>query len=72
MLLSLLILLACATFFYRVAEIENESGALWAGLSVLVYLFTWLVLRWWLFGCVGGQVALFIGITIVRAVRARA
>jgi hypothetical protein len=68
-LLCVVVLVACATFFYRAAEFENESAGLWAGLSVLTFLVTWMVLGWGLFLSVAGQVALFIGIAVVRAVR---
>ncbi len=71
-MLQVVVLVACATFYYRAAELERESGILWAGLSVLVFLLGWLALGWGLLGCIGGQVALFIGITLVRAVRSQA
>ena len=38
------LLLACTFFYYKAAEMENSSGVLWAGLSVLVFVVTWIVL----------------------------
>jgi len=58
-----------AAFFYRAAEMENESGLLWCGLSVLISVVTWFFLhRGWL-GAVLGQVGLFAGIAIFRMTR---
>jgi hypothetical protein len=42
---------------------------MWAALSVAVSLATWRWLGWGLFSLILGQVALFLGITIVRAMR---
>jgi hypothetical protein len=59
-------LLACATFYYKAAEMERLSGFVWAGPSVLVFLLTWFWLSGGLFGCLAGQIALFGVITLVR------
>ena len=60
-------LLACAIFYYRGAQWENDAPAfLWAALSVLVSVVTWLVLSWGLLGCLGGQVVLFAVMTVVK------
>ncbi len=62
-------LLACAAFYYKAAEMEDSSGLLWSALSVLVFILTWIVLSWGWLGCLLGQVGLFTGITVVRVVR---
>lgn len=42
MFLGLMIMIACPILVYRYAEMENLSGVLWAGLSILL----WLGARW--------------------------
>jgi Na+/H+ antiporter NhaC len=64
-----IVMLVCAAAYYRTAEVENVSGILWAGMSVGVYLLTWLVLGWGYLGNLIGQALLLGGITIYRAVR---
>jgi len=66
-------LLACAVFFFRAGEFESRVGNaarslgfLWASLSVLLYVITWIVLSWGMIACIACQVALFFGISIVR------
>ena len=67
--LQFVMLLVCAVFYYKAAEMEDASGFLWSALSVGVFVVTWIVLSWGWIGCLLGQVALFTGITIVRVVR---
>ncbi len=67
----LVLLLACAGFAYKAAEVEHAPTVLCAGLSVLTFLVTWLVLGWGLLGCLGGQVMLFAGVILVRLLRPR-
>jgi hypothetical protein len=62
-------LLACATFYYKAAEMEGSSGFLWSVLSVLIFILTWIVLTWGWLGCLLGQAGLFVGITVVRVLR---
>lgn len=69
--LSLVLLLACAAFYYKAAEMEDEPRLLWSGLSVLIYLVTWRVFSWGWMGCLGGQVGLLAAITAVRVLRDR-
>ena len=64
---DLLILIACAVFYYRAGKFENAPALLWASLSVLVYMLTWVVLAWGTLGCIGAQVGLFFAIAIARA-----
>ncbi len=68
----IVVMLAGAVYYCKVADVENASPILWAGLSVLVYVITWLVLGWGYLGCLGGQAALFGGITLVRVLREKA
>ncbi len=45
------LLLLCAFFYFKAAEMEDASPLLWAGLSVAVYLVTWMVLNWGILAC---------------------
>ncbi len=65
----LVLLIGCAVVWFKAAEIEHASTILWTGLSVLVFLATWLALGWGLLGCLGGQVVLLGGVTLVRFLR---
>jgi hypothetical protein len=65
----LVFLVVFAIFFYRAGEFEGGPSIMWAALSVAVSLATWRWLGWGLFSLILGQVALFLGITIVRAMR---
>lgn len=67
--LLILIVALFAAFFYRAAEFENESGLLWCGLSLVISIAAMFLLHWGLLGVVLGQVALFVGITILRMTR---
>jgi hypothetical protein len=67
--LAILLIAVCGAFFYRAAEIENASGLLWCGLSVLISVASMFVLHWGLLGVVLGQVGLFAGITVFRMTR---
>ena len=67
--LQFVMLLACAVFYYKAAEMEGCSGLLWSALSVFVFILTWIVLSWGWLGCLLGQVGLFAGITVVRVLR---
>ena len=65
----LVFLVVFAIFFYRAGEFEGGPSLMWAVLSVAVSLVTWRWLGWGLFSMVLGQVALFVGIAIVRVIR---
>jgi hypothetical protein len=60
------LLVACAVFFYKGAEMENRPGFLWAGMSVGVFFVTWWLWGWGVVGDLAGQAALGLGIAIVR------
>lgn len=65
------LLLACAAFFYKAADFEDAPAILWGALSVVLFLFTWLVLHWRIPGNLAGQAALLGAITVVRVFRDR-
>jgi len=48
--LPILMMVACAIFFHRAAEFENESSLMWTGLSVVISVMTLFVFRWGLAG----------------------
>jgi hypothetical protein len=71
-LLYIVVLLVCAAAYYRLADLDPEASAIiWTGLSLAMFLITWLILRWGLLGDLFGQFALFAGITLFRALRSR-
>jgi hypothetical protein len=61
-------LIAFAQIFYRAARIDDAPPLVWAGLSIIIYLVTWIFLSWGVLGCIIGQVLLFFAIAIVRAI----
>ena len=65
------LLLVCAVFYYKAADVEDASPFLWSGLSVLVFLVTWRLCGWRLPGNLLGQALLFGAITAVRVLRDR-
>ena len=64
-----LLILACAAFFYRAGEEDGYSGVLWGGLSILISLVLYLVLNGGFLGIVLGQLGLFVAITAYRVRR---
>jgi len=52
--LPILMMVACAIFFHRAAEFENESSLVWTGLSVVISVMTLFVFRWGWPGCLSG------------------
>jgi len=64
-------IVACAIFFHRAAEFENESSLVWTGLSVVISVMTLFVFRWGWRGCLLGQAGLFLGIAIFRMLRSK-
>ncbi len=60
---GLVIMLACASFYYKAAEMEHASGALWAGLSLLLWLLGAYAFGLGLIGCLVLQLGLFAGLT---------
>ena len=67
--ITIVLIVACAVFFHRAAEYENESSLIWTGLSLLVSALTFFVFHWGWLGCLLGQFGLFAGITMVRMFR---
>src|SRR5258708_7358210 len=64
---STIVIIASAIFYYRAAQFEGKSGLLWVTLSVLISIATWKWLGWGMAGIFFGQVALFVGITLLRS-----
>ena len=64
--LDTILIIIFAVFFYKAAEREDASKFLWTGLSIISSL-TSRILALGLLGLILGQVALFLGIGIVRA-----
>jgi hypothetical protein len=69
--LPIVIMLAFAVFFHRLAEFEDESGPVLTGLSILISAATVFYFHWSWLGVVLGQAGLFAGLVIVRLVRQR-
>ena len=69
--LPIVIMIACAVFYHRAAEYENESTLIWTGLSVLISATTFFYFRWGVLGILLGQVGLLAGITMFRLWRSR-
>ena len=66
--LPIVIIILCAAFFWRAAEVDGAPRWLWAGLSFLISV----MLFWLRCGFVGiflGQIGLFFGIAIFRFIR---
>jgi len=66
---TILLVSICAVFFYRAAELENESTLLWTGMSVVISAAALFFLHWGWLGCLLGQIGLFVGITVFRMLR---
>jgi len=64
--LDTILIIVFAVFFYKAAEREGASRFLWTCLSIIVSLSS-RILSLGLIGLILGQVALFFGIGIVRA-----
>ena len=67
-----LLMLGSVSFYYKVGESEYTSGLLLGGLSLLVWLVTWLALGWGALGCILGQVGIFAVLTAINIIRDRA
>lgn len=70
-LYTVILVLVCAIFYYRAAELEETSGLLWAGLSILVSCVIWLWLHGGFVAVFLGQVGLFVAITLYRCSRSK-
>ena len=66
---TFIVLLGCAILFYRIGEFEGGSGWLWAAGSILVSVVVWRGSGGSWLAMVGGQAALFLGITAFRVWR---
>jgi hypothetical protein len=63
--LDTIVIIACAVFYYKAAEVENASTIIWTGLSLIVSL-SIRILGFGLIVLIIGQVLLYLAITIVR------
>ena len=61
--IGILLLAAGAIFYYRVGQLEYGAGFVTAGLSIVLWLITWMALGWGWFGYVAGQLVLLGGLT---------
>jgi hypothetical protein len=68
---GLLIMLACAVFYYRLGEQEYSSGILLAVVSIAVWLAAGYLLHFELLGCILVQAGLFAALTIWNIVKER-
>jgi hypothetical protein len=72
--LDFVVLVVCATVWFRLAQLEREPPWVWAGLSVFVYAVMWLWLGWGIIACIVGQalvVALITGHRLLKSARDR-
>jgi uncharacterized membrane protein YfcA len=67
--LLILIILMCATAYYRIGEYEYRKGVLLGAVSVLVSAVTFFVLGWGILACIGAQVGIFVVLTIINMFR---
>jgi hypothetical protein len=68
MVLFILMGVAFAHIFWKAAEFEESRPCmLWAGMSLVVYGFTWLWLGWSMLWLIGAQVGLGGFIAVIRA-----
>jgi hypothetical protein len=63
---DLLILIACAVFYYRLGEQEFDLGGYLAGGSILLWAGGAMGLGWGIAGCLALQVAFFVAITGIK------
>ncbi len=68
---SLVMIIACAVFYYRVGEEEYDSGLLFAALSVALWMGGAYFFRFGWLASLGVQVGLFFALTIWNMVRNR-
>lgn len=68
--LDTILAIVFAFLYYKAAEIDNSSGTIWAGLSVIVSLAIRLT-GLGLLGLILGQAALFFALTIIRVLFSR-
>ena len=66
---QIFVLIACAVFYYKAADMENESTVIWSSLSAGLYLVTLCVLGWGLMGNLLAQGGLMAAIVAVRMFR---
>jgi hypothetical protein len=68
---NFILTLVFALVLYRAGVQDESPGLLWAALSVVISLVVWLGLGWGVLAMIIAQVALFVGIGVVRVLRER-
>lgn len=68
-LLSFVIIVACAVFFYRIGNADYGSGILLWGLSIIISICALLFLPFPVLSLLAGQVLLFVNLTIYNLTR---
>ncbi len=64
---TFIVLLVCASFFYRAGEFEGSSGIVWAAVSILISVAIWQGLPGGALTILLTQVGLFASITLYRS-----
>jgi hypothetical protein len=67
--LDFILLIVFAIFYFRAGESEGSSGIVWSAASIAISMVIWRIFGWGWFGILIGQIALFVGITIIRIIR---
>ena len=71
-ILYLVMLAVCAFAYYKLGELDPEASPIvWAGMSIVVFIVTWLFLHWGIPGNLFGQLCVLAGITAMRIHAAR-
>ena len=66
---TILIIVACASAYYQVGEIEYRRGILVAGVSIAVSCLTFFWLGWGPLASIGAQLAIFVALTVINLFR---
>ena len=70
-MLEIAMIVASGILMYRVAEIDNESGPMWAGIAVATCVLSLFVIPWMLLRIGIATVAVFVGMIVYRMVKDR-
>ena len=68
---EIVMIVASAVLMYRVAEMDNESGPIWAGIAVGACVLSLFVIPWMLIRIGIATVGVFVGMTVYRMVKDR-
>jgi hypothetical protein len=64
--IDFVVLVVCAIFWFKAAELEKVPPWIWTGLSIFTYAYFWLERGWGILGCLFAQVVLALAIGIFR------